>query len=113
MCCLFPRVLQPQGVNIEKPDEFKAIGDMLTQAQWQLPMAEEYKNDLVLPSFLDVEAVPKSSGQQLMLTDARRPQADDPATSDQWAKVNKMVAFVSKFFNFFFALIKLLESSKF
>ena len=50
-------MLLPQGKNIKK-DEFDAIGDMFSKVNWELPMAEEYKNDLVQPQFLG-PSVPK------------------------------------------------------
>ena len=88
MLCLLSN---PQGKNLQEP-EFQAIGDMLCKASWELNQAEEYKNDLVQPSFLGVEAVPKSSAQGLVASVAARADPAGPASDDQWKKVNKMVA---------------------
>ena len=90
MLCLLPN---PQGKNLKDP-EFQAIGDMLLQPEsWELNQAEEYKNDLVQPSFLGVEAVPRSSAQGLVPAGAR-PDPEGPASDDQWTKVTKMVAWL-------------------
>ena len=82
-------MLLPQGKNIALP-EFSAIGDMLAQVDWELPSSQEYKNDLVQPLFI-AEGVPKSKSSSIALPPAR-PQADSPISVDQWAKVDKMVA---------------------
>ena len=89
MLCLFPN---PQGKNLNEPGGFQAIGDMLCKGSWELNQADEYKNDLVQPSFLGVEAVPKSSAQGLVVSVAARPEPAGPVSDDQWKKVNKMVA---------------------
>ena len=90
MCCLFSKVLK--GKNL-KDGEFQALSDMLSSAQWELPAAQEYKNDLVQPSFLAaVEGVPKASSQKLIPLAAPKPDPEGPATDDQWKNVLKMVA---------------------
>ena len=84
-------MLLPQGKNITT-DEFDAIGDMLANVDWELPAAQEYKNDLVQPQFL-CGGVPKSGSSSLALPPPR-PQADSPISVEQWAKVDKMVAWL-------------------
>ncbi len=81
--------MRPQGKNI-KESEFSAIGDMLAQMSWELPQVEEYKNDLVQPSFTG-PGVPQSSSQAIVPVSSK-PDPNGPCTADQWAKVNKMVA---------------------
>jgi len=81
-----------QGKNLKDGDEFDAIGDMLSAAKWDLPAAQEYKNDLVQPCFPSVEGVPKAASQNLAVVPAARPDPEGPATDEQWKKVNKMVA---------------------
>ena len=88
MCCLFPS-LAPTGKNIQD-DEFNALGDMLARAKWDLPEVEEYKGDLVMPSFL-----PQSLGNQVtpnQVAPSAKPDPDGPPSAEQWAKVQKMVA---------------------
>ena len=80
--------MHPQGKNI-KESEFTAIGDMLAQMSWELPLVEEYKNDLVQPSFTG-PGIPQSSSQALVPLKATDPNS--PCTAEQWAKINKMVA---------------------
>jgi hypothetical protein len=70
--------------------EFDALGDMLASAQWAFPAAQEYKNELVQPSFLGVAAVPKADSQAIVQTPPKfDPEA--PASDEQWRKLNKMV----------------------
>ena len=80
----------PQGKNIEN-EEFNAIGDMLSSAKWELPQAQEYKNDLVQPHFLALPAVPKAESNALSIV-GRKPDPEGPCTEDQWTKVLKMGA---------------------
>ena len=80
-----------QGKNL-KDGEFDAIGDMLSAAKWELPAAQEYKNDLVQPAFLAIEGVPKAASQGIAVVAASKIDPEGPATDDQWKKVIKMVA---------------------
>jgi hypothetical protein len=84
-------VLHPQGKNVTE-SEFAAIGNMLSSATWELPQAEEYKNDLAQPAFLGVPGMPQSSCQALVPQPPPRTDPNSPATEEQWAKVAKMVA---------------------
>ena len=70
--------------------EFDALGDMLASAQWTFPAAQEYKNELVQPSFLGVAAVPKADSQAIVQTPPKLDPAA-PAADEQWKKLNKMV----------------------
>ena len=65
---------------------------MLAQVAWEMPQAQEYKNDLVQPAFLDMPGVAKSTSAALAIQDFKKPDPAGPATDDQWKKVNKMVA---------------------
>ena len=85
-------MLLPQGKNIKK-EEFDAVGDMLATVNWELPMAEEYKNDLVQPKFPDSGGVPKSGSSALALSQIR-PDPNSPISQEQWSKVDKMVAWL-------------------
>ena len=63
---------------------------MLSAASWELPMAEEYKDDLVQPCFLN-----NGSGESSLAVVSSAPSKPDPngpAIPDQWQKVGKMVA---------------------
>ena len=84
-------MLLPQGKNIKK-DEFDAIGDMFSKVNWELPMAEEYKNDLVQPQFLP-QRVPKSLSNAIVPQQAK-PDPNSPVSPEQWTKVEKMVAWL-------------------
>jgi len=64
---------------------------LLSSAKWELPACQEYKNDLVQPSFLAIEGVPKAATASL-IPSAPKPDPESPATEDQWKKVVKMVA---------------------
>ena len=84
--------------------EFSAIGDMLTAAQWELPSAEEYKNDLTLPAFLSLEnnqsaltSFGKGMPPMLALGNSSQPFRPDPAgpaAEQQWEKLKKIVAWL-------------------
>ena len=90
-CCLASSVLLPQGKNI-KTEEFDAIGDLFSKVNWELPLAEEYKNDLVQPLFLD-GSVPKSCSNASVAQQAK-PDPSSPISREQWTKVDKMVAWL-------------------
>ena len=83
-------MLHPQGMNLSQ-DAFSAVGDMLSSAEWALPMAQEYRNELSQPSFLGLEACPQSTSQTMVATQAKNDPAG-PAIDEQWKKINKMVA---------------------
>ena len=70
-CCLASSVLLPQGKNI-KTEEFDAIGVLFPKENWELPLAEEYKNDLAQPLLLD-GSVTKSCSNALVAQQAARP----------------------------------------
>ncbi len=89
MACLSPSLAPTEGKNI-KDTEFSALGDMLAQMSWELPQVEEYKNDLVQPSFTG-PGVPLSNSQAIVPVTTRT-DPNGPPSADQWAKVNKMVA---------------------
>ena len=84
-------MLHPQGKNVTET-EFAAIGNMLCQATWELPAAEEYKNDLMQPSFLGLPGMPQASSQALVPQPVARTDPNAPATDDQWKKLAKMAA---------------------
>ena len=90
---IFHTVLIPQGKNITL-DETHAIGDMLSSVDLELPVAQEYNNDLTQPQFL-CGGVPESSSSSLALP-SPPPQPNDPISQEQWAKADKMVAFGSE-----------------
>jgi hypothetical protein len=75
--------LHPQGKNVSH-QEFGALGDMLAHVSWELPQAQEYKNDLVQPDFLGLEGVPKSTTMALLPTAERKPDPAGPAHDEQW-----------------------------
>ena len=83
-------MLHPQGKNCSGT-EFNALGDMLAGMAWEMPAAEEYKNDLVQPDFLDIPGVPKSSTCAVAIAE-KKPDPNGPASPEQWKKVDKMVA---------------------
>ena len=83
-------MFHPQGKNIGT-EEFGALGDMLAAVQWELPQAQEYKNDLVQPEFLGLPAVPKATSDALAVMGSR-PDPEGPTSAEQWQKVHKMVA---------------------
>ena len=89
MCFLFSIAAPTQGANV-KSDEMEALGDMLSSAQWAFPQAQEYKNELVQPTFLGLAAVPKSESQTIVPA-APRVDPAAPAADEQWKKLNKMV----------------------
>ena len=82
----------PQCKNIKK-DELDAIGDVFSKVNWELAMAEDYKNDLVQPQFLGLPSVPKSVSNALAPQQAR-PDPNSPISPEQWTKVEKMVAWL-------------------
>jgi len=79
----------PQGKNIQD-DEFSALSDMLATMKWELPQVEEYKGDLVMPSFAYQR--PENQTRPPMAAIQNKPSPDDPCNADQWGKVQKMVA---------------------
>ena len=93
-CAVYLQVLHPQGKNITEL-EFNALGDMLASMTWELPAVQEYKNELVVPDFLALPGAPASSSNQQMLVPAvRGPDPADPASKQQWVKIQKMVAWL-------------------
>ena len=88
MCCLFSKVHKGKNLN---GGEFQAMSDMLGSAQWNMPAAQEYRNDLVQPAFLAIEGVPRAASSSIMPA-APRIDPEGPATEDQWKKCVKMVA---------------------
>lgn len=79
----------PTGENI-KDDEFCALGEMLATMKWELPQVEEYKGDLVMPSFLSQGVISQAS--IAIGAPSHKPDPEGPCNVDQWAKVQKMVA---------------------
>ena len=91
---VYLQVLHPQGKNLNKEEEFSAVGDMLAAIQWELPSVQEYKNDLAQPDFLGIPGVPASTSQTMVSTGSK-PDPNGPCSQEQWAKVQKMVAWLS------------------
>ena len=91
---VYLQVLHPQGKNLNKEEEFSAVGDMLASIQWELPSVQEYKNDLAQPAFLGIPGVPTSSSQT-MVAAGSKPDPHGPCPPEQWAKLQKMVAWLS------------------
>ena len=87
-------MLHPQGKNVTD-SEFNAIGNSLGTANWELPQCEEYKGDLVQPSFMGMPGVPLALAPNgTAIAPAPQPKFDPqaPATDDQWKKLAKMAA---------------------
>ncbi len=79
-----------QGKNI-KGDEFQAIGNQLSSLKWELPDVCEFKDDLPMPVFKNVQ--PELSTTSSMAAIANGPPpADGPVSETQWAKVKQMAA---------------------
>ena len=91
-CAVYLQVLHPQGKNI-KEDEFHALGDMLASISWELPQVQEYKGDLMEPEFIALSGIPASTSQSIVLASAQ-PDPAGPCSQAQWAKVQKMVAWL-------------------
>ena len=83
-------MFSPQGKNV-KSDEYEAIGNMFSSLSWELPSVQEYKNDLVQPNLPLVSSVPLAQSTTVAIQDAT-PDPNSPVNEQQWAKVNKMVA---------------------
>ena len=94
MGCLSPKLLHPQGKNLNKEEEFSAVGDMLASIQWELPSVQEYKNDLAQPAFLGIPGVPTSTSQTMVASGSRSDPLG-PCLPEQWEKLKKMVAWLS------------------
>ena len=88
--------MHPQGKNVNE-QEFAALGAGLLSGSWELPAAQEYKNDLVQPDFLQpwgmpgLPSIPHASSQALV-PQPPKPDPNSPADQKQWDKVSKMVA---------------------
>ena len=91
---VYLQVLHPQGKNLNKEEEFSAVGDMLASIQWELPSVQEYKNDLAQPAFLGIPGVPASTSQT-MVASGSKPDPHGPCSPEQLTKVQKMVAWLS------------------
>jgi hypothetical protein len=63
---------------------------MLATMKWELPEVEEYKGDLVMPSFLPQSLVNQTS--PAVVAPSLKPDPEGPPSAEQWAKVQKMVA---------------------
>jgi hypothetical protein len=63
---------------------------MLATMKWELPQVEEYKGDLVMPSFLSQGLASQTT--LAIAAPSNKPDPDGPCNADQWAKVQKMVA---------------------
>ena len=87
-CCLFPS-LAPTWENITD-DEFQALGDMLSSMKWELPEVQEYKGDLAQPPFLIQGLANQQANMPAIMN--KKPSPEDPATDEQWGKVQKMAA---------------------
>ena len=91
---VYLQVLHPQGKNLNKEEEFSAVGDMLASIQWELPSVQEYQNDLAQPAFLGIPGVPTSTSQT-MVASGSKPDPHGPCSPEQLTKVQKMVAWLS------------------
>ena len=91
---VYLQVLHPQGKNLNKEEEFSAVGDMLASIQWELPSVQEYKNDLAQPAFLGIPGVPASTSQT-MVASGSKPDPHGPCSPEQLTKAQKMVAWLS------------------
>ena len=91
---VYLQVLHPQGKNLNKEEEFSAVGDMLASIQWELPSVQEYKNDLAQPAFLGIQGVPASTSQT-MVASGSKPDPHGPCSPEQLTKAQKMVAWLS------------------
>ena len=91
---VYLQVLHPQGKNLNKEEEFSAVGDMLASIQWELPSVQEYQNDLAQPAFLGIPGVPASTSQT-MVASGSKPDPHGPCSPEQLTKVQKMVAWLS------------------
>ena len=83
-------MLHPQGKNVTDA-EFTAIGNGLAAATWELPAAEEYKNDLVQPAFLGMPGGHHFAASTAIVP-VPKTDPNAPATDDQWKKLAKMAA---------------------
>ena len=83
-------MFSPQGKNVGA-DEYDAIGNAFSSLLWELPLVQEYKNDLVQPNLPCVSSVPFAQSTSVAIQDAI-PDPSSPVNEQQWAKVNKMVA---------------------
>jgi hypothetical protein len=72
---------------------------MLANVAHAIPLAEEYKNDLVQPDFLGITSVPKSHSSAIAVQSPTDP--DSPILPEQWAKVDKMVAWLRASFVYY------------
>ena len=91
---VYLQVLHPQGKNLKSEEEFDAVGDMLASTQWEFPSVQEYRNDLAQPEFLGIPGVPASTSQT-MVASGSKPDPAGPCPPEQWAKLQKMVAWLS------------------
>jgi hypothetical protein len=64
--------------------------------KWELPQVEEYKGDLVMPSFLPqgIQGLPNQTNPTAttVAIPNSKPSPESPCNADQWGKVQKMVA---------------------
>ena len=91
---VYLQVLHPQAKNLSNNDEFCAVGDMLAAVKWELPDVQEYKNDLAQPDFLGIPGGAASTSQTMVATGSQ-PDPNGPCSQQQWAKVQKIVAWLS------------------
>ena len=66
------------------------MGDMLSKMKWELPEVQEYKGDLAQPAFNYQRPENQENTVPAILN--RKPDPEDPASQEQWGKVQKMVA---------------------
>ena len=57
---------------------------------WELPMCEEYRNDMMQPAMHDAPGIP--AADSVSIERAVVPDALSKVNDEQWVKVNKMVA---------------------
>ena len=88
---VYLQVLHPQGKNLNKDEEFE---DFLDAIKLELPSVQEYKNNLAQPEILGIPGVPASTSQAMVATGSK-PDPHGPCSQEQWAKVQKMVAWLS------------------
>ena len=93
---VYLQVLHPQGKNpLGLRMETSAVGDMLLLGIPNIiPWHPEDQNDLAQLEFLGIAGVPASTSQT-MVASGSKPDPHGPCPPEQWAKLQKMVAWLS------------------
>jgi len=85
-------LLHPQGQNLEQEAIDALAHSHVLNNDFSLGEPQEYRNDLVQPAFLAAHSVPQAKSTTIMKADVKKPDPEGPATEEQWARHNKMVA---------------------